>query len=232
MSEAFEKVRGIRHLPLFPLPLVLLPNEILPLHIFEPRYRRLLDDLEGENGIFGVNLLVSDSGTADRPPAGSIGCAAEIKELQKLPDGTSNIITMGLARYRLLEYVETGDPYLVGDVEFYKDRPDDDPSLNELADEVFGLFERVAKAAFKLSGSRGSFPEIPRSDPEQLSFLISAAFNLDNEIKYELLELDKTNQRLGRLKELLVSTVSKMEESAEMVSLSKKNGHSTKKLDL
>ncbi|MDQ3042945.1 MAG: peptidase, partial [Acidobacteriota bacterium] len=45
MSEALEKVSGIKHLPLFPLPLVLLPNELLPLHIFEPRYRQMLKDI-------------------------------------------------------------------------------------------------------------------------------------------------------------------------------------------
>ena len=59
--------------------------------------------------------------------------------------------------------------------------------LQPLADEVYELFERVAKAAFRLSGGRGRFPEIPRTAAEQLSFLVTAAFNLDNTLKYQML---------------------------------------------
>ncbi len=57
MSESFEKVAGITHLPIFPLPLVMLPNELLPLHIFEDRYRQMLRDVEQEGNFFGVTLF-------------------------------------------------------------------------------------------------------------------------------------------------------------------------------
>jgi ATP-dependent Lon protease len=232
MSEASEKVAGIRHLPLFPLPLVLLPNELLPLHIFEPRYRQLLKDIGLEKNIFGVSYFNQEESLAEKPPLDSIGCAAEVREIQTLADGRSNILSVGVIRYRLLEYVDTGDPYMVGDVEFFEDDEEDAGVLNPLADEVFRLFKRVAKAAHKLSGERGRFPEIPQAEPQALSFLVTAAFNLEPEMKYKLVEMRSTIKRLERLREILKQTVDKMEESADIHKISQTNGHSKKKIDL
>jgi hypothetical protein len=90
----------------------------------------------------------------------------------------------------------------------------------------------MAKAAFKMSGSRGTLPEIQRTDPESLSFLITAAFNFDNEKKYRLLEMTSTAQRLTELREILKNTVGQIEESADIQSVAKQNGHSTKKIDI
>ena len=203
MSEILDKVRGIKTIPIFPLPLVMLPNEILPLHIFE-----------------------------DRPAPGSVGCVAEIRESETLEDGRSNILTLGVVRFRLIDYVDTGDPYLVGDVEFFEDEKKDVGELTPLADDVFALFERMAKAAFKMSGSRGQLPEIQHSDPEALSFLISAAFNFENDKKYGLLRTTSTIVRLTELKKVLDQAVGQIEESAEIQTVSRTNGHSKKKIDI
>lgn len=232
MSEASEKLSGIRHLPLFPLPLVLLPNEVLPLHIFEPRYRKMLTDIERDRKFFGLTLFEPGESLVEKPALGSVGCVAEVRESQLLPGGESNIVTVGVIRYRLINYVEAGEPYLVGDLEFFEDAPEDAAELKTLSDDVHGLFERVARAAFKISGSRGRFPDIPKSDPEQLSFLITAAFNLENDLKYQLLATDSTSDRLQKLNEILIQTVSKMEESAEIHKVSQTNGHGKKKIDI
>lgn len=232
MSEASEKVLGIRHLPIFPLPLVLLPNELLPLHIFEPRYQKMLKDVELEKNIFGVNYFEPPETFIEKPVSGAIGCAAEVREVQAMPDGRSNILTIGVIRYRLIDYVETGDEYLVADVEFFEDDEEDKAVLNPLSDEVFALFKRIAKAAHKLSGGRGAFPEIPQAEPQALSFLVTAAFNLEAEIKYQMLEMRSTIERLQKLREILVQTVDKMEESAEIHKISQTNGHSKKKIEL
>lgn len=226
-----DKVEGIKEIPIFPLPLVLLPNEVLPLHIFEPRYRQMLEDAMEGRKIFGINFLDIESG-ADIPKPGSTGCAAEIKEVQKLDDGRSNIITGGLVRYRLIEYVDRGTPYLVADIEFFKDEPEDETIITPLADEVFELFQRMAQAAYRMAGSRGLPPEVPRSEPETLSFLVTAAFNLDNELKYSLLKTSLTSERLSRLRDILAQSVSQIEEGAEILRISHTNGHSKKKLDL
>lgn len=232
MSEASERVLGIKHLPIFPLPLVLLPNELLPLHIFEPRYRQMLKDVEADKNLFGITHFNPPESFIEKPETGTVGCVAEIREKQVLPDGRSNILTIGLIRYRLLGYVESGDPYLVGDVEFFEDAKQDSEILNPLSDEVFTLFKRIAKAAHKLSGERGRFPDIPQTEPEQLSFLVTAAFNLEPELKYQMLETDSTIERLTRLREILLQTVDKMEESAEIHKIAKLNGHSKKKIDI
>lgn len=232
MSEAAEKVLGIKQLPLFPLPIVLLPNEILPLHIFEPRYRQMLSDIELRRNIFGITYFDPENEPVERPAIGSIGCAAELREKSILPDGRSNILTSGVIRYRLLEYLDLGMPYLCGEVEFFEDEIEDDATVKPMADEVFELFERIAKAAFELSGNSGTFPEIPKTEPEPLSFLVTAAFNLDNEIKYKLIEMTSTTRRLSKLRSILLEAVEKMESNAKIVKAAQTNGHSKKKIDI
>lgn len=232
MSEASEKVKGIEHLPIFPLPLVLMPYELLPLHIFEPRYRQMLKDIELRRNLFGVSFFEAEGQLVEKPAAGAVGCVAEVRQSQALPDEKSNIVTFGLIRYRLLDYVDIGTPYFSGDVHFFEDDPEPNEALDPLAGDVYALFERVAKAAFKLSGNRGRFPEVPRADPEQLSFLVAAAFNLDNEVKTQFIEMTSTSERLKRLKSILEQAVTQMESNADVVSVAQKNGHSNKPIKL
>lgn len=232
MSEAFEKVSGIESLGVFPLPLVLLPNELLPLHIFEPKYREMLQDAQLGRNLFGVTFFDGQNSFVEQPEAGSIGCCAEIRDVQTMPDLRSNILTGGVIRYRLLEYIDEGTPYLTARVEFFEDAAEDSASIQPVADEVFGLFERIAKAAFKLSGNRGSFPQIQRADPEPMSFLVAAAFNLENELKYKMLEITSTFERLERLREILIPAAANMEESADIHKAAQTNGHSKKKIDI
>lgn len=232
MSDNLNKVYGLSHIPIFPLPLVILPNELLPLHIFEERYRQMLRDVEQRRNIFGVTLFEPSESFIERPPIGSIGCAGEIREAEMLDDGRSNILTLGLVRYRLIDYVDIGTEYMVGDVEYFEDEEDDSGEVELVAGEVLSLFERLAKAAFKMGGNRGHLPEIKPADPEALSFLVTAAFNFDNERKYKLLEMTSTAERLLELKKVLDQAVGQIEESAEIQTASRTNGHSKKKLDL
>ncbi len=225
MSEETEKVRAIKHLPLFPLPLVLLPGEFLPLHIFEPRYRQMLKDVGLDKNLFGVSFFNPQESFAEQPATGTIGCVAEVRESETLPDGRLNILTVGVIRYRLLDYIDAGEPYLIGDVEFFEDYAEDASALKPLADEVFALFRRVAEAARKLSGARSNLSEIQNAEPEQLSFLIAAAFNLEPELKYQLLEMRSTAERLKKMREIMRQTVGKMEENAEITRRAGTNGH-------
>jgi Lon protease-like protein len=112
MSEALDKVRGVREMPVFPLPVVLFPGVPLPLHIFEARYRQMLDDIRVSNNLFGLSYFDSTSSEGGVPPAGHIGCVAEITETQTFPDGRSNILTIGVVRYRIESYVDRGEPCL------------------------------------------------------------------------------------------------------------------------
>lgn len=232
MSEASEKVLGIKHLPIFPLPVVLLPFEVMPLHIFEERYKAMLEDIKTEKNMFGLSYFNSQEALVEKPAVGSVGCVAEVREVHTLPEGRSNILTIGIIRYRLLDFIEAPEPYLVGDVEFFEDFEEDETRLQTLADEVFSLFRRIAKAAHKLSGLQGEFPEIPQTQPEQLSFLVCAAFNLEADLKYKMLETRSTIERLEKLREILNQTVSRVENSAEIYKIAQTNGHSKKKINL
>lgn len=226
------KLSGTRTIPIFPLPLVIMPNELLPLHIFEDKYRDMLADVVRADKIFGVNLFEPESEFVDRPASESAGCAAQIRDFDTQDDGRSNIITLGVTRYRIIEYLDRGKPYLEAEVEFFNDYFDEDGEAEMLADQVFDIFGRIATAAFKMSGNQGRLPEINRGDSEQLSFLVAAAFNFDNDLKYELIEMTSTAIRLRRLQNILVKMVDQLEESADIHIVSRTNGHSKKKLDL
>src|SRR5215212_776929 len=126
MSEASDKVRGLHELPLFPLPVVLFPGVPLPLHIFEPRYRQMLLDIRLANNFFGLVYFDSTSSEDEIPPPGHVGCVAEVTETQSFPDGRSNILTLGVIRYRIDSYVERGDPYLLAQVSYFEDEDEDE----------------------------------------------------------------------------------------------------------
>src|SRR5919107_3846125 len=231
MSEALDKVRGVRELPIFPLPLVLFPGVPLPLHIFEERYRRMLADVRASNNLFGLSYFAPGAGE-ERPPAGHVGCATEVVEVQTLPDGRSNILTLGLARYRAVEYVERGDPYLVARVEFFEDEEEDAGVVARRAEEVTEIFMRIARAMRTANDERGALPDLPQGDPERLSFIVAAVVEMDAEAKQRLLELRSTAERLRRLYTLLAQAVTAYEERARTHELARGNGHAGKRLDL
>ncbi len=228
MNESFEKVRGVSELPLFPLPLVLFPGVPLPLHIFEERYRRMLADVRAGNNFFGLSYFDLNTATNTRPPVGHVGCAAEVVEAQTLADGRSNILTVGLVRYRLSAYVEMGEPYLVGRVEFFEDEREDEELLAARSREVAKLFTRIARAVRALNDDRASLPDLPDAEPERLSFLVAASMELDAEAKQALLELRSTTERLERISNLLSQVVGDYEGRARGHKLAKGNGHGGK----
>lgn len=232
MSKLLQKVKDLNQIPLFPLPLVLMPFEILPLHIFEERYREMLDDVQATTKMFGVHRFEPQGEFDVLPKPGTVGCVAEIREAQTMEDGRSNILTNGVVRYRLNSIAETSSLYTIGDVDFFEDDTEDKTEKLKIADVVFALFTRIAKAAFKMSGSRRQFPEIERAEPEAMSFLVAAAFNFENDKKYELLAMTSTIERLTVLNEMLTKAAEQMESSADIQDISRTNGHSKKKLDL
>jgi len=231
MADELITLSGVSTIPIFPLPLVLMPYEILPLHIFEERYREMLDDISAGNKVFGITYFDSDSQT-ERPDERSIGCAAQVRQIDALDDGRSNIITVGVTRYRLVEYIDRGKPYNEAEVAFFLDDAEDESESEAAAERVFELFQRIAEAAFKMSGSRGRLPDLVRGDPEQLSFLVGAGFNFENELKLEMLATTSTTERLAKLEEIISKMVGQVEQSADIHVVSKTNGHSKKKLDI
>lgn len=232
MSEATDKVRGVRELPLFPLPIVLFPGVPLPLHIFEPRYRQMLSDIRVTNSLFGLSYFDAETSGKEVPVAGHVGCVAEVTEAQSLPDGRSNILTVGLIRYRTDKYVERGDPYLVARISFFEDEEEDKEELSERSHEVAETFTRIARAVRIINDERANLPDIADTEPQRLSFLVAAAMELDSQVKQELLELRQTSERLRRLRDMLARAVASYEERARVHELAKGNGHSGRKIEI
>jgi len=232
MSEGIEKVRGVNELPIFPLPVVLFPGVPLPLHIFEPKYRQMLEDIGNFNNLFGLSYFDSSTSDRDLPSPGEIGCVAEVTETQTFPDGRSNILTIGLVRYRIESYVERGDPYLVARVNYFEDTDEDNDTLIKAAEDVADTFTRIALAVRTINDERLNLPDISDTEPQRLSFLVAAAMEVDVEVKQELLELRSTAERLERLKNMLDRAVEGYEERARIHELAKGNGHSGKKIEI
>jgi Lon protease-like protein len=232
MSEAFDKVRGVRELPLFPLPVVLFPGMPMPLHIFEPRYRQMLSDIRAGDNLFGLSYFDASASDKDIPPTGHVGCVAEITETQGLPDGRSNVLAVGVIRYEVENYIERDDPYLVVRVNFFEDDEDNSQSLRASAREVAAVFMRVANAIRVINDERGNLPDITETEPQKLSFLVAAAMELEPDTKQELLELRSTAERLDRLRDLLARVVKGYEERARLHSIAKGNGHGGKHVDV
>ncbi|MGH9944356.1 MAG: LON peptidase substrate-binding domain-containing protein, partial [Pyrinomonadaceae bacterium] len=212
MSEAMEKVRGVRELPLFPLPVVLFPGVPLPLHIFEERYRRMLSDVRASNNVFGLSYFDAAESVGERPAPGSVGCAAEVVEAQSLPDGRSNILTVGLVRFHLVEYADAGEPYLIGRVEFFEDKAEDEQELKGRATEVAELFTRIALSVRAINDERAGLPDLSEIEPERLSFFVAAALEMEAEDKQRLLEMRSTSERLRHIHTLLGDVVHNYEE--------------------
>jgi Lon protease-like protein len=232
MMDSSDEGRYEREIPLFPLSVVLFPGTPLPLHIFEPRYRQLLSDVQAGDKIFGLSYLGEAHAGEDRPPLGHLGCVAEVRDVQELPDGRSNILTIGQVRYRLDEYVTTDAPYLVGRVTYFTDEPQDDEELLPLAAEVLDLFMRIARAIRTINDDGTDLPELLATEPEHLSFLVAAAIEMGDEVKLELLELRSTSERLRRLRTFLLRAVDDYEYRAQIHGVSKSNGHGAKKITL
>jgi len=232
MSDALDKVRGVRELPLFPLPVVLFPGMPMPLHIFEPRYRTMLSDIRAGDNLFGLSYF--DAGTSGRetPPAGHIGCVAEVTETQSLPDGRSNVLAVGVIRYQVEDYVEREDPYLVVRVNFFEDEEEPGHQVLTSSRDVAAMFMRVANAIRVINDERGNLPDITDTEPQRLSFLVAAAMELEADTKQELLELRSTSERLDRLRDFLARVVKNYEERARLHSIAKSNGHGGKHVDL
>jgi ATP-dependent Lon protease len=194
---------SVRELPLFPLPeLVLFPGQSLPLHIFEYRYRMMINTVLESDRMFGVVMWDSETGK----PA-NIGCVAQIIQYHRLPDDRFKILTTGQQRFRVLEYVRE-TPYRVGLVEWIEDESNSDtPYL--LATEVRDLLNDVIRLSQKLTDQEIELPKIPRS-PIELSYWVASNFQGASLEQQSLLETCDTSARLRREAEILSSTRSQL----------------------
>lgn len=213
-----------RLLPLFPLPLVLFPSAIVPLHVFEPRYRELLADVRRADGRFGIVLATGGSERA--LPRGLVGCVAEVQEVHALPDGRSNVLVAGIERFAVDALVDAPAAYHVAAVTPYDDVAEDDDAAERgaLDARVRALFERVARAARAIRDETAPLPPLP-DDPALVSFRVASLVDLDNAARQALLTSRSAVERLREIDALLESVVDTLEERATVHGRARTNGH-------
>jgi len=183
-------------LPLFPLPVVLFPGTLVPLHIFEPRYRQMLKDiLEGDKK-FGLLYHDPDEFGPFLNEAGRVGTVALIRKHQPLPDGRSMIIVKGAERFRIREEIEGEALYYEALVDPYEDEPS--PTGSE------GLTRRRKRSLALFKNVLQTQPHVPDALPSfsirrEISFRLAAVVRMDPFWQQELLELRSEEERLNRL---------------------------------
>jgi ATP-dependent Lon protease len=199
----------VSEIGLFPLELVLMPTEQVPLHIFEPRYKELIGECLTEGREFGL-VLEDEEGRRE------VGTRAGVIEvLQVFDDGRMNVVVEGRDRFRLLELTE-GRAFLTGEVVPLDD--EDDPPSDDDVGQALVLFRRLSEAA------EADVEEPKEWSPETLSFELAARIDFGVELRQELLELRSERTRLARLAELMERAIEAIEREREVRERAAGNG--------
>ncbi|GAA0734919.1 LON peptidase substrate-binding domain-containing protein [Dactylosporangium roseum] len=205
-------------LPLFPLGTVLFPGLVLPLHVFEPRYRTLVQHLTElpasmprEFGVVAIRRgwevgRQTESGDASITAGESlslyeIGCAAEVRQITELPDGRFDLMTVGRRRFRLLGLARNDAPYLTGEVEWLPEPKGEPEREGELAAGVLAAFQQYLRV-IRRTDEDDAGEQMP-DDPTVLSHLVAATASLTLEDRQALLAKPDTMSRLKAERSLL-----------------------------
>jgi Lon protease-like protein len=197
-----------QELPIFELPLVLLPGEQLPLHIFEERYKRMIGHAVEQEEPFGIVLRDSEG-------ARSVGCTAKVEQvLERFDDGRMNILVSGVAPFRVLDRFEAPD-YPAGEVELVEAEVEgSDVNSAAAARDAF------AELAERALGERPDEGELEQAS----SYEIASRVELPPETKQELLELRDEDKRMQLLASALGSVEEALEEAEETAERASTNG--------
>jgi len=198
----------VSDLGLFPLDVVLLPTERIPLHIFEPRYRELIGECLSEDREFGLVF-------GDRDGLREVGTRAAVVEVvEEFPDGRLNIVVEGRDRFRLVALTE-GRSFATGDVQPLADEAA--VSEREQREAALGLYRTLAELVEA---------DVDEPDPDSgvLSFELAARVDFGAERKQDLLELTSEPERLARVAELLESAVDAIRLERQLAERAALNG--------
>jgi Lon protease-like protein len=192
-------------LPLFPLGTVLYPGLLLPLHIFEDRYRQLVRDLlDGpEPRRFGVIAIRKgrETGVEGISSLHEIGCTATLRQVAEHDDGRFDLVTVGTQRFRLLE-LDDSRPYLQGEVNLLAEDAGDEAAAEVAAEAVRRGFRAYLNALTARGATQVSVPDLP-ANPVQLSYLVAASVIIDLGDQQALLAEPDAAARLAAERALL-----------------------------
>lgn len=191
-------------MPLFPLGDVLFPGLVLPLHIFEQRYRQLVRDLQHTPTPrqFGVIAIRegSETGAGAARTLYQTGCTATVRRICERDDGCYDLVSIGTERFRLLSVDQSGE-YLRGEVELLDDTSDSAGAQFE-ADAVRAAFQTYLEVLIQSGMDPVSVPEPPQ-EPVTLSYFVASCVIADLPDRQSLLEQPDATQRLAAERALL-----------------------------
>ena len=196
-------------IPLFPLPnLVLFPNIIVPLHIFEERYKLMINGCVERDDIFGLVLLRNGADSENEDTIHRVGVSARIVEVERLDEGRLNILCEGEARFRIYRFTQQ-TPFWKGSADFFEDN--EHHPTESLVEQVAELYRSVAGLSAKISGLEQAELTLPDSAAD-LSYMVSYVLDIESEEKQKLLEMTSTAERLRMLVAHLSDTLRKLEQ--------------------
>lgn len=181
-------------IPLFPLAMVLFPGTVVPLHIFEPRYRQMVSDVMAGDRRFGLLYHDSDEAGPFMNEPGQVGTIAEIRKYQELPDGRSMILVRGVERFQIAEEYQGDRLYYQARVRPFEDEPTDVAPLIVRRKRSLALFKNILQTTPHVPAAMPSF-----STKRELSFRLAAVVRMDPFWQREFLELRDESARLDRL---------------------------------
>lgn len=194
MLSELEGSVASRIIPLFPLNIVLFPGMVLPLRIFEPRYRLMMRRCLDGDRQFGVALIKEGEEVGAPAVPFTTGALAEISGFELMPDGQMMLVCVGVRRFRMLRQVD-GEPYLQGEVEILEEGDPDVPVDKELLSTSVSTLESYLEALGSVTNLSITVPKEGLS-PIDLSYLMSATLQVDNRQKQDLLEAPDVTSRL------------------------------------
>jgi Lon protease-like protein len=203
-------------LPMFPLGSVLVPGMLLPLHVFEPRYRELVRDCLAGDGLFGVVLIARGSEVGGGDVRTDVGTVAEILRAQELPDGRFAVAAVGTRRLRVARWL-ADDPYPRAEVEDWPDDPDDPEATADAAEalgpggDVTALLRRSAALAAELGEAAPPVDLELADDPALAGFQAVAVAPLGPADRQALLSAPSVAARTRLLRELVAGSVELLE---------------------
>ncbi len=207
---------AIQTIPLFPLDVVLFPGMVLPLHIFEPRYRKMVRDCIANGEPFGLLWAEEEPLQAqqDRP---LVGTTALITSVEALEEGRFNISTLGGERFQVRGF-SYDEPYLVGYVEPYPARDDESVEAERSRPVLLRLLRRYVSLLDKIADNPILLEDIP-DDLTQLAYLVAVYYQCQNWRKQELLAIESLEALLRREIELLRVEIPLVEQALRYQSL-------------
>lgn len=188
-------------IPLFPLGTVLFPHMPLALHVFEERYRRMLQDCRDAGTSFGVVAIQEGSEVGRGAVPYRVGTLARIRHAQQLADGRSQLLVVGASRF-WIDSLSHARPYLVGTIHYLQDVAASPDDAETLARALTVQFRRYLAGMVSATGAKDDELEIP-DEPELLSYTVAASLQVETARRQELLEINTTEDRLRNCMALL-----------------------------